>query len=216
MKENILNIAVIGCSNMARLHMQGIVEAEGAELYAICDTAKEMLDLRLGEFTPKRVCEDYRELVEDEAVDAVVIVTPDKLHLEMTCAFLEAGKAVLCEKPMALTLEECEEMMRVERATGGKLMIGQICRCTPGFMMAKEIIGEDKFIEVYVSTPLEECERRDIKGLYKKAREGKVTAFTGISSPYEVPENYHISVDTSNITIEEAADEVMKQLEKLL
>lgn len=83
-------------------------------------------------------------------------------------------------------------------------------------MMAKEIIGEDKFIEVYVSTPLEECERRDIKGLYKKAREGKVTAFTGISSPYEVPENYHISVDTSNITIEEAADEVMKQLEKLL
>lgn len=148
MKENILNIAVIGCSNMARLHMQGIVEAEGAELYAICDTAKEMLDLRLGEFTPKRVCEDYRELVEDEAVDAVVIVTPDKLHLEMTCAFLEAGKAVLCEKPMALTLEECEEMMRVERATGGKLMIGQICRCTPGFMMAKEIISSGRIGEL--------------------------------------------------------------------
>lgn len=83
-------------------------------------------------------------------------------------------------------------------------------------VMAKEIIGEDKFIEVYVSTPLEECERRDIKGLYKKAREGKIAAFTGITSPYEVPTACEITVDTSDITIEEAADIVMKKLEELL
>lgn len=79
-------------------------------------------------------------------------------------------------------------------------------------VMAKEIIGEDKFIEVYVSTPLEECERRDIKGLYKKAREGKIAAFTGITSPYEPPQNCEIEVDTSDITIEEAADIVMEKL----
>ena len=83
-------------------------------------------------------------------------------------------------------------------------------------VMAKEIIGEDKFIEVYVSTPLEECERRDIKGLYKKAREGKIAAFTGITSPYEAPTTCEITVDTSDITIEEAADIVMKKLEELL
>lgn len=83
-------------------------------------------------------------------------------------------------------------------------------------VMAKEIIGEDKFIEVYVSTPLEECERRDIKGLYKKAREGKIAAFTGITSPYEAPVECEIEVDTSDITIEEAADIVMKKLEELL
>lgn len=83
-------------------------------------------------------------------------------------------------------------------------------------VMAKEIIGEDKFIEVYVSTPLEECERRDIKGLYKKAREGKIAAFTGITSPYEAPTACEITVDTSDITIEEAADIVMKKLEELL
>lgn len=53
---------------------------------------------------------------------------------------------------------------------------------------AKEIIG-DRFIEVYVSTPLEECEKRDKKGLYKKAREGALSDFTGISSPYEIPQN---------------------------
>ncbi len=83
-------------------------------------------------------------------------------------------------------------------------------------LMAKEIIGEDKFIEIYVSTPLEECEKRDIKGLYKKAREGKITAFTGITSPYEVPEIYDINIDTSNLTIEQATDMIMEQLKNVL
>ena len=83
-------------------------------------------------------------------------------------------------------------------------------------LMARDIIGSEDFIEIYVSTPIEECEKRDVKGLYKKAREGKIPSFTGVSSPYEVPEKYQIEIDTSNITIEEAADIVMKQLEKLL
>lgn len=81
-------------------------------------------------------------------------------------------------------------------------------------IMAKEIIGEDRFVEIYVSTPIEECEKRDVKGLYKKAREGKIPHFTGISSPYEAPENYNIAIDTSDMTIEEAADLLMEQLEK--
>ena len=83
-------------------------------------------------------------------------------------------------------------------------------------IMAKEIIGEEYFLEIYVSTPLAECEKRDVKGLYKKAREGKIQNFTGITSPYEVPVNHHIEIDTSNITIEEAADIVMQQLDKIL
>lgn len=81
-------------------------------------------------------------------------------------------------------------------------------------IMAKEIIGEDRFVEIYVSTPIEECEKRDVKGLYKKAREGKILHFTGISSPYEAPENYNIAIDTSDMTIEEAADLLMEQLGK--
>lgn len=83
-------------------------------------------------------------------------------------------------------------------------------------IMAKEIVGDDQFVEVYVSTSLEECEKRDIKGLYKKAREGKIPNFTGVSSPYEVPENPDVSVDTMGVTIQEAADAVMKQLDKIL
>ena len=81
---------------------------------------------------------------------------------------------------------------------------------------AKEIIGYDNYIEVYVSTPLSECEKRDVKGLYKKARSGKIPNFTGISSPYEPPKKAHIVVDTSNLTIEEAADKVYDKIKTLL
>ncbi len=68
------------------------------------------------------------------------------------------------------------------------------------------------FIEVYVSTPLEECERRDVKGLYAKARKGEITQFTGIDDPYEVPVNPEISIDTTNISVEEAVKEIMKKV----
>lgn len=79
---------------------------------------------------------------------------------------------------------------------------------------ARDIIGEGNFVEIYVSTPLEECERRDIKGLYRKAREGRIPNFTGISSPYEVPGKAEIVIDTSRQSIEESVDMVLKTLEK--
>lgn len=76
--------------------------------------------------------------------------------------------------------------------------------------MASEIIGEDDFPEVYVSTPIEECERRDVKGLYAKARRGEIKEFTGISSPFEAPEHPFISIDTSRQSL---ADSVKVLLE---
>lgn len=78
---------------------------------------------------------------------------------------------------------------------------------------ARAIIGED-FFEVYVSTPVEECERRDVKGLYKKARNGKIPNFTGVTSPYEVPKNADISVDTSKKDMNEAVDVILNKLEE--
>ncbi|ENH96212.1 adenylylsulfate kinase ApsK [Gracilibacillus halophilus YIM-C55.5] len=80
---------------------------------------------------------------------------------------------------------------------------------------AREIIGDD-FVEIYVSTPLEECEKRDVKGLYEKARNGEIPNFTGVSSPYEAPENPDIEIDTSQYSLEEATDYVVKQVMKYL
>lgn len=80
--------------------------------------------------------------------------------------------------------------------------------------VAREIIGDGNFIEIYVSTPLEECERRDVKGLYKKARLGEIPNFTGVSSPYEAPEHPEITVDTSVLSIEQATDYILGELKK--
>ncbi len=81
---------------------------------------------------------------------------------------------------------------------------------------ARNIVGETNFVEIYVSTPLEECERRDAKGLYQKAREGRIPNFTGISSPYEAPKNADIVIDTSRQSLEESADLVLQALEKYM
>ena len=70
--------------------------------------------------------------------------------------------------------------------------------------MAAEIIGKDDFEEVFVSTPLEECEKRDVKGLYAKARRGEIKNFTGISAPFEAPEHPDITLDTSKLPVEES------------
>lgn len=80
---------------------------------------------------------------------------------------------------------------------------------------AKEIIGKS-FIEVYVSTPLEECERRDVKGLYASAKAGKIEQFTGISSPYEIPEHADLVIDTTGRELDQCVDELLQQLQPFL
>ena len=77
--------------------------------------------------------------------------------------------------------------------------------------MAKEILG-DAMVEVFINTSLEECEKRDVKGLYKKARAGEIKGFTGIDSPFEAPENPDIEVKTNGLTIEESVDFLYNQI----
>ena len=76
--------------------------------------------------------------------------------------------------------------------------------------MAARIIGQEDFLEIYISTPLEECEKRDVKGLYAKARRGEVKNFTGISAPFEAPEHPALSLDTSTMSLEESVNALLK------
>ena len=76
--------------------------------------------------------------------------------------------------------------------------------------MSADIIGRDDFVEVYVSTPIEECERRDVKGLYAKARRGEIKNFTGISAPFEAPEHPALTLDTSGLSLEESVHKLLE------
>lgn len=76
--------------------------------------------------------------------------------------------------------------------------------------MAANIIGKDDFLEVYVSTPIEECERRDVKSLYAKARRGEIKNFTGISAPFEAPAHPALTLDTSALSLEESVNKLLE------
>jgi bifunctional enzyme CysN/CysC len=80
--------------------------------------------------------------------------------------------------------------------------------------MARSIVEDGEFVEIYVDTPLEVAESRDVKGLYKKARAGEIKNFTGIDSPYEAPRAAEITVDTSRISAEDAAGQIVAWLEE--
>ena len=75
--------------------------------------------------------------------------------------------------------------------------------------IAKDIIGTENFIEIYINASIETCENRDVKGLYKKARQGKIKDFTGISAPFEAPENPEIEINTSELSIDESVQKVL-------
>ena len=79
--------------------------------------------------------------------------------------------------------------------------------------LVRDLVGQGEFVEVYLSTPLEVCEQRDPKGLYAKAREGKITNFTGVTSPYEAPEAAEIVIDSSKFSVPECVDKVIRYLE---
>lgn len=82
--------------------------------------------------------------------------------------------------------------------------------------LAKGVIGDSDFVEVFINTPIEECEKRDVKGLYKKARAGEIKDFTGISAPFEAPKSPAIEIKTQGKTIEESGDELYEKLLPLI
>ena len=83
-------------------------------------------------------------------------------------------------------------------------------------IQAKKIVGDQYFIEIFIDTPLEICEGRDVKGLYAKARSGKIPNFTGIDSPFETPSNPDIHIKTENKTVLESSEELFIKVKNLI
>lgn len=82
--------------------------------------------------------------------------------------------------------------------------------------MARDIIGAEDFVEVYINAPLEVCEARDVKGLYKKARRGEIKGFTGIDAPYEAPEHPALEIKTDELSIAEASEQILTFVRPLI
>ena len=147
--EKILRTAVIGASGMGCSHMKAVRAHERARLAAICDIDLPKAEKAALEVGNPAVYADYREMLDKEDLDAVIIVTPDQLHREMAEYALGKGLDVLCEKPMTLTLEDCRAMVRAADASGKQMMVGQICRYPPGFVEAKKLIDRGEIGELF-------------------------------------------------------------------
>lgn len=113
------------------------------------------------------------------------------------------------EEDRAENIRRIAEVAKLLNDAGLIVLVSFISPYHSDRVRAKQIIG-DAFHEIYVSTPLAECERRDVKGLYKKAREGKITDFTGVNSPYEVPKHPDITIDTTDADAEALADQIIE------
>ena len=132
MSDKKLNVAVIGCGIITWRHLDGMSRIDDCEVYALCETVQDGRAEKLKDkyCTPEtKIVTDYKELIGDPNVDAVIITTPDHTHCQITCDFLRDGKPVLLEKPMALKEEECQEMLRCAKETGTMLTVGQVARC---------------------------------------------------------------------------------------
>jgi len=135
-----LSVGVIGL-RMGRYHLKGLID-KGIEVAAICDIDTEVLREEQEKYNlPDEKCfTDWHELLGLEGMNTVLIITPDQLHREMSEAFLAAGMHVMCEKPLAIVREDLDAIVRAADSATGKFMVGQICRFTPAFVKAKELI----------------------------------------------------------------------------
>ena len=134
-------LAVIGTGMLAQhQHIPNLLKLDNAELYAICDLDRELLD-ELGDYygVERRVI-DYKEILADPEIDGVIIVTKADLHAPLTLEALAAGKHVYVEKPLAETVEECNKVSEAQKKAGKIVAIGMNRRMAPAYRYAKELL----------------------------------------------------------------------------
>jgi myo-inositol 2-dehydrogenase/D-chiro-inositol 1-dehydrogenase/scyllo-inositol 2-dehydrogenase (NAD+) len=138
--DNLLKIGVcvIGSGRAGMIHARNFSHrVDKAQLVALVDAHKETLQTAQKEVEVERGYSDYRDALADKRVDAVVVVTPTVLHREVVLAAAKAGKHVLCEKPMAMDVRECDDMIKACEASAVKLQIGFMRRYDESFMAAR-------------------------------------------------------------------------------
>lgn len=143
-----MKVGIIGCGKIAQVrHIPEYMENENVELYGLYDMNRNRAKELAGKYHAKAY-DSYEEMLNDKEIDAVSVCVANAAHAEISIAALKAGKHVLCEKPMAVTLEECENMVRTAKEYGRYLMIGQNQRLAKAHIKAKELIDAGAIGEV--------------------------------------------------------------------
>ncbi len=149
-----IRYAAIGMG-MGRRFMEGAVMDPNSEVVAVCDVNPEKisqrwLDDRVTIQLPDE-CKytDYKEMLKRDDIDVVVVASPDNLHCEMVLDSFKTGRHVICEKPLALNLDDCKKMIAASKEYDKKFMVGQVCRMTPGFVLAKKLIDAGEIGELF-------------------------------------------------------------------
>lgn len=136
-----IKIGMIGAGGIAASHSNAIKENPDCILCAVCDIDKEKAE-KIASLHGAKVYENYKDV---DGVDAVIINLPHYLHCDVSCHFLEMGINVLCEKPMANTLEECEKMIAAADKSGAKLAVGHVQKYYSAVRELKKIIENEQY-----------------------------------------------------------------------
>jgi len=139
-----LRVGVLGCGPVSQAaHFTGCRKAHNAELYAICDQAEELVNKMIAMHEPQVSYLDYDQMLADPQVEAVIVAIADQFHVEAARKTIAAGKHVLVEKPLGVSIEECEELQAQVRESGLVLQVGNMKRFDPGIAFARHFIQEE-------------------------------------------------------------------------
>lgn len=145
-----LRVGVVGAGSVVRaFHMPGWAVVPDAEVVAVCDLHQGTAEKLAHDFHVQRVHGDFRELVNDPAIDVIDVATPNKFHTSIVIAALNAGKHVLCEKPLATTTRSIKEIGEAAKKAEGILMVAQNMRFSPAAVAAKRFLEKQDLGHVY-------------------------------------------------------------------
>lgn len=146
-----VGICLIGAGRAGMIHARNFVsKVPNAKMIAVSDVSEEIAKKAAEELGVENYYTDYKEALKNEDVDAVIVVTPTKYHRDIVIAAANAKKHILCEKPMAMTKEECEDMIQAAKENHVKLQIGFMRRFDASFRRAKEIVDSGAIGDVVV------------------------------------------------------------------
>jgi len=143
-ESRLLRIGVLGCGPIAQFaHLDACRKARNAELYALCDVAEDLLAQMAAIHPPRATYTDFRRMLDDPQVEAVIVAVADQYHVPLCKQALAAGKHVLVEKPLGVNVEECEELRHAVRSQGLHFQVGNNRRFDPGIAFAQKFIREE-------------------------------------------------------------------------